>query len=108
MTAAASGEPAGKAGLPGKEVAVAPGRVLLLVSATGTGPVRAVLAALPPGTVTVIYRAAGPADEDLRASLHATAAARSARAYYLPGSGPPDPGPLASPQVSADTGASAV
>lgn len=85
-------------GLPGDEAgtrAPASGRVLLLASATGTGPLRAALAALPPGSATVIYRAAGPADEDFRRELHAAATACGARAYYLPAAGPADPGPLA-------------
>jgi ferredoxin-NADP reductase len=75
--------------------------VLLLASAIGTGPLRAVLAALRPGSATIIYRAAGPADEDFRRELHAAASARGARAYYLPDTGPADPGPLVPPQVRA-------
>jgi ferredoxin-NADP reductase len=77
------------------------GGVLLLASATGIGPLRAVLAALRPGSATIIYRAAGPADEDFRRALHAAAAAGGARAYYLPDTGAADRGPLAPPRVRA-------
>jgi len=77
------------------------GRLLLLVSATGTGPLRAVLAALPHNSVTIIYRDDRPADAGLRDDLHAAAQARGARAYYLPVSGQADPGPLSAPGVRA-------
>jgi ferredoxin-NADP reductase len=87
---------------PAAAATVAPaGRLLLLVSATGTGPLRAVLAALPHGSVTIIYRHDCPADVGLRDDLHAAAQARGARAYYLPGTGQPDPGPLSPPGVRA-------
>ena len=75
------------------------GRLLLLASAIGTGPLRAVLAALPAGTVTVIYRSAGPTDPAMDGELRVIAEARGARAYYLPGSGPAEPGPLSPPRV---------
>lgn len=74
--------------------------MLLLASATETGPLRAVLASLPPGAVTIIYQA-DPGGADVRRDLHAAAGARGARAYYLPGNGEPDPGPLSPPQVQA-------
>lgn len=77
------------------------GRLLLLASATGAGPLRAMLAALPAGTVTIIYRSAGPADPALSRELHAIAESRGARAYYLPGGGPAAPGPLSPPHVRA-------
>jgi NAD(P)H-flavin reductase len=77
------------------------GQVLVLASTGGADPLRAVLEALPSGTVTIIYRTAAPAEVGLRDELHALAAAYGTRAYYLPASGPTDPGPLAAPQLRA-------
>jgi ferredoxin-NADP reductase len=97
VAAKAGGQPVSDtSGLPGSgPVPPDQGRVMLLASATGTGPLRAVLAALPDGTVTVIYRTAAPADARLKDELHALAAANVGRVYYLPGDGSADAGPLA-------------
>jgi ferredoxin-NADP reductase len=73
----------------------------VLASGTGTGPLRAVLASVPPGRVTIIYRDPGPADLRLCGDLEDMAAARGGRAYYLPSAGQAVPGPLSPPRVMA-------
>lgn len=69
-------------------------RMLMLARGTGVGPVRAVLSAPPPGTVTLIYHA-GHRTGVCSRELHAIAAAHGARVYHVTGtSGPPQPDPL--------------
>ncbi len=77
------------------------GRLLVLASTTGAGPLRAVLAAVLSGSVTVIYRDGGPADPGLCRDLEDAAAGRGARVYYLPSAGPATLGPLSPPRVLA-------
>lgn len=75
-------------------------RMLMLARGTGTGPLRAVLGALPPGTVTLIYHAPHPRGLLSAGELGAIAAARGARAYHVtdPG-GRPETGPLSAPRL---------
>jgi NAD(P)H-flavin reductase len=79
----------------------AAGRLLVLASATGTGPLRSVLTALPPGCVTIIYRMYGTADPGLCQDLEDAVSARGGRAYYLPSGGQVASGPLSPPHVLA-------
>jgi ferredoxin-NADP reductase len=60
-------------------------RVLLLAGGVGITPLRAMFAALPPGKVTLIYRASDPRDIVLRDELDAIAADRRARVHYVTG-----------------------
>ncbi len=60
-------------------------RVLLLAGGVGITPLRAIFAALPPGRVTLIYRASDPRDIVLRDELDAIAADRGGRVHYVTG-----------------------
>ena len=75
-------------------------RMLMLARGTGIGPLRVVLGALPPGTVTLIYHAPHPRGLVSAGELGAVAAARGARAYHVtdPG-GRPEAGPLSAPRL---------
>jgi predicted ferric reductase len=60
-------------------------RVLLLAGGVGITPLRAIFAALPPGKVTLIYRASDPRDIVFHDELEAIAADRGGRVYYVTG-----------------------
>ena len=60
-------------------------RVLLLAGGVGITPLRTMFAALPPGRVTLIYRASDPRDIVLSDELDAIAADRGGRVHYLTG-----------------------
>ncbi len=60
-------------------------RVLLLAGGVGITPLRAIFAALPPGQVTLIYRASDPSDIVLGDELDAIAADRGGQVHYVTG-----------------------
>jgi predicted ferric reductase len=60
-------------------------RVLLLAGGVGITPLRAIFAALPPGRVTLIYRASDPRDIVLGDELDAIAADRGCQVHYVTG-----------------------
>jgi predicted ferric reductase len=60
-------------------------RVLLLAGGVGITPLRAIFAALPPGRVTLIYRASDPSDIVLSDELDAIAADRGGQVHYVTG-----------------------
>jgi len=72
-------------------------RVLLLAFGTGIAALRAVLIAMPPGSVTLIYRSGHPDDIASGGELATIAAARGARVYHV--NGRCASGPLSAPQL---------
>ena len=77
-------------------------QVLLLAGDVGITPLQAVLAALPPGRVTLIYRPSGLSAIQIRHELSAIAAARGDRIYYVTGTGDhPGTGPLSPARLQA-------
>ena len=79
-------------------------RVLLLAGGVGITPLRTMFAALPPGRVTLIYRASDPRDIVLSDELDAIAADRGGRVHYLTGTREELGGDPLSPDYLLDAG----